>query len=367
MQIVFDSQIFGIQRFGGISRYIVELADTLGSIDNVDARILAPLHVNQILGASDVARRGVSWMVPKLRSGIRRRVEKIATELSLSTGSFDILHSTYYLRHCRPRNSKALVVTVHDMIHEIMPGSFPEDDPTVNLKRKSVEAADHVICVSENTRQDLCRLLDVDVMKTSVVHHGVSFRDPLNIVSYAFSRPYVLYVGQRGGYKNFDLFLRAFALTPARKSGVALVAFGGSGFSRYELQLIEGLGFTNGSVIHMSGDDELLSALYSGALAFIYPSLYEGFGMPVLEAMSMGCPVAAANSSSIPEAGGDAVEYFDPTSQDDIARAIDVVVSSPSRSRALREKGFCRAKAFSWRKAAEETLGVYRNLVPMAV
>lgn len=363
MKIVFDSHIFGIQRVGGISRYVVELAEALRNIDSVDARILAPLHVNRLLAASKAPRIGVSLETQKLRPGIRSRLDRAISALSLSAMSSDILHTTYYLRHSKPRSSKALVVTVHDMIHELMPSCFSESDPTVMLKRKAIEAADHVICVSENTRRDLCRLLDIDVARTSVVHHGVRLRNHSSTAPYDATRPYLLYVGQRGGYKNFELLVRAYANTAARRAGLNLIAFGGGIFTARELQLLEAVGLADGSVFQISGDDDQLDALYVGASAFVYPSLYEGFGMPVLEAMALGCPVIAANSSSIPEAGGNAAEYFDPSSRDDLVRAIDTLVSSPSLTQSLREKGYQRAKVYSWEKAAAETLDVYRSVL----
>lgn len=366
MKITYDSHIFGIQRVGGISRYVVELAEAMCGIDNVNARILAPLHINHLLAASKAPRIGISFAAQKLRTGIRSRLDGAVSALSLSTTTSDILHTTYYLRHVKPRGSKALVVTVHDMIHELMPSNFPKNDPTAILKRNAIKAADHVICVSENTRRDLCRLLNIDAARTSVVHHGVRLRNRADLAPYATHRPYLLYVGQRGGYKNFDLFVNAFATTAAKKSGVALVAFGGGAFSKHELQLLDTLGLADGTVFQLFGDDDLLDELYSGASAFVYPSLYEGFGMPVLEAMALGCPVIAANSSSIPEAGGDAAEYFSPGSPDDLARAIDAIVSSPSLAQSLREKGHQRAQVFSWKKAATETLSVYRKLLSSA-
>lgn len=364
MKIIFDSHIFGIQRVGGISRYVVELAEALCRIDNVDAAILAPLHVNRLLAASAAPRIGISLTTQKLRPGIRSRLDRAISALSLTATSSDILHTTYYLRHAKPPKARALVVTVHDMIHELMPSNFPENDPTVMLKRKAIEASDHVICVSENTRRDLCRLFDIDVARTSVVHHGVRLRNHSAAAPASKAqRPYLLYVGQRGGYKNFDLLVRAYARTAARKEGLTLIAFGGGIFTPRELQLIEMLGLAADSVLQVSGDDDQLDALYAGATTFVYPSLYEGFGMPVLEAMAIGCPVIAANSSSIPEAGADAAEYFDPASEDDLVRAIDTLCSSPSLAQTLREKGRRRAEACSWEKAAAETLAVYRTVV----
>ena len=176
-------------------------------------------------------------------------------------------------------------------------------------------------------------------------------------------KPYILYVGARPGHKNFERLLRAYAGSSLLRREFDLVCFGWSDFLPAELKLMRSLDLPAGSVRHVSGTDEKLAGLYVSAAAFVYPSLYEGFGIPPLEAMSLGCPVVCANTSSLPEVTGDAAELFDPYDESAMRVAIERVVSTPEYATALAEKGRRRASLFSWEKCARDTLGVYDKVL----
>jgi glycosyltransferase involved in cell wall biosynthesis len=187
-----------------------------------------------------------------------------------------------------------------------------------------------------------------------------------NYVSYDLikgDRPYLLYVGVRSGYKNFKLFLKGVSQSSKLLLEFDVISFGGGAFNTAELDYIKSLGFRHDQVGQLSGGDEVLNSLYKGAAAFVYPSLYEGFGLPLLEAMVCMCPIICSNSSSMPEVVGDAAEYFNPMITEDISVAIERVVFSESRSLELVEKGLGRVKKYSWKKCAQETLAVYKNLL----
>ena len=130
-----------------------------------------------------------------------------------------------------------------------------------------------------------------------------------------------------------------------------------------ELSEIHALGFSDGQVIHKSGNDDLLGSLYGSAKAFIYPSFYEGFGIPPLEAMAHRCPVISSKTSSMPEVIGIAGEYFNPAEPDDLRRAIEDVVYSDTRIKLLRQFGTERLAFFSWTKCSRETLDIYKKLI----
>jgi glycosyltransferase involved in cell wall biosynthesis len=170
-------------------------------------------------------------------------------------------------------------------------------------------------------------------------------------------------VGSRNGHKNFIKLLSSFASSEKLRSDFDLIAFGGGGFNVNETKLIGELGFRTGQVRQMGGDDSMLAMFYRQATAFVYPSFYEGFGLPPLEAMAQGCPVISSNSSSMPEVIGDAGEYFDPNSIEDMAAAIERVAYSKSRRDNLIELGKARLGVFSWNKCATETLRIYKHLV----
>jgi glycosyltransferase involved in cell wall biosynthesis len=222
-----------------------------------------------------------------------------------------------------------------------------------------------VICISHSTRRDLLELHDaLDPARVSVVHLAGPAASPTRALHPAppVDGPYVLYVGQRDGYKNFDAVVRAFALEPALRRGARLVAFGGP-LTAAEWARVRACGLDERAVTSMSGGDEMLHRLYAHAAAFVDPSLYEGFGIPPLEAMAHGCPVVCGRNSSLPEVVGDAAEHCDPESAESIAAALLRVVSSPDRTTELAALGRAQAARFSWERCAGETYAVYRDAV----
>jgi len=177
-------------------------------------------------------------------------------------------------------------------------------------------------------------------------------------------RPFLLYVGLRDGYKNFKRLLRAIASSPQIMKEFDLLAFGGGAFNTAEQDLIKGLGFGVGQVKQLSGGDTVLNSLYKNAAALVYPSTYEGFGLPPLEAMSHQCPVISSDTSSMPEIIAEAGQYFDPHSIESMTCAIEAVVLSTSRTQELIKLGSARQKLFTWERCAQETLSVYLSLAP---
>lgn len=364
-RIVYDYQTFSLQQYGGISRYFCEIAARIMRAAEFDVKVVAPVHYNDYLAASDVGK--IALHIPqyprteRLYGAINRFVAPPITNLI----SPAIVHQTYYSASCAPRSAKK-ILTVHDMIHELFPEHFLPNDPTAQKKLASVAAADHVLCVSESTKADLIRLLDVDPQKVTVTHLGCSgiFSDPgIQIEIQPVDRPYILHVGHRGGYKNFAKAVEAYASSQRLLKEFDLVTFGGFPFSQEECALIDSLGVRPGSVRRIAGNDMELARAYAGARVLIYPSLYEGFGIPALEAMNCRCPVVGANTSSIPEVVGPAAELFDPTNTDSIRAALEKVCFDDEQHARLIQAGLERVKYFSWDKCANETLQVYRAVL----
>ena len=366
MRIAYDHQIFGWQRFGGVSRYVFEVANHLAEAEgnSIHCHIVCPFHVNDYLRKANPKLKVTGIHAPAVRKTGRlyRFVNKTLAPFFLQKWRPDILHETYYSRTTIAPLGCKTVLTVHDMIHELYPMYFPNWDPTREEKKAAVARADHIICVSENTRRDLIRLLDVPPEKTSVVHHGFALGHVKTTNPQLPGRPFLLFVGSRGGYKNFERLLQAFANRLNIRDNYDLVAFGGGSFSAREQGLIRNLGLTDRQVRQLGGDDAILSALYKQASLFVYPSLYEGFGIPPLEAMSFDCPVICSNTSSIPEVVGNAAVQFDPHEVDSIANALEAVISNPALQADLRQKGRERIHAFSWNRCALDTLKVYRQV-----
>ena len=277
-----------------------------------------------------------------------------------------MIHETYYSNQGKEKSSLPRVTTVYDMIHEIFPENFPMRDETSVWKRKTIERVEHVISISHSTKKDLVKYFGVDEEKITVVHLGVdssAFQTNNATPIETTFRPYLLFVGGRGGYKNFISLLNAFSSSTQLKQDFDLVAFGGGEFNSDERNMVSTLGFSADQIRHVSGSDDKLASLYSNASALVYPSLYEGFGLPVLEAMACSCPVISSSTSSMPEVVGDAGEYCDPSSLDDIRRAVECVVYSSTRSDDLIKRGLERVQLFGWKKCAVETIDVYTEIV----
>ncbi|WP_072761975.1 glycosyltransferase family 1 protein [Rhodanobacter sp. OK091] len=365
MRITYDYQIFSKQRYGGISRYFHEIASIIPSIDGDYVEIFAPLYVNEYIGSSKAtAVNGTKFSPNKFTKLAVKFVNVSVTCLRNRTKrNTDIFHETYYsMLDCAPRSAKR-VITVYDMIHERFPDLFSRYDVTHRAKRSALQRADHIICISENTRHDLIEATNIPIEKTSVVHLGYSLiTNPRSSPSLVPEAPYLLYVGARGGYKNFEGLLEAYSRSNLHAE-FSLVCFGGGSVTSRESSLIHSLGIKPGKVVFLSGCDSLLSSLYVSASAFVYPSKYEGFGIPPLEAMSFGCPVVCSNTSSMPEVVGDAAELFDPHDPEGLREALEQVLSSPDRLRQLAALGHERIKLFSWEKCARETLDAYKHIL----
>lgn len=363
MKIAYDHQIFGWQRYGGISRYFFELAHRLSESAAAEVKVVSPLHVNEYLRASDIPVDGIH--VPQIRrtGRIYRELNRWIAPRMMNLFRPDLVHETYYSHGTMAPCNSRIVLTVFDMIHELFPDNFSSWDSTRQEKEISVKRADHIICISENTRQDLIRLLGVPLEKTTVVHLGFSLTSSKLAFMPSIEKPYLLFVGSRGGYKNFDSLLNVYASNRNLRDSFDLVAFGGGGFSSRELALIRRYGLKETEVRQISGGDDVLASLYTHASLFVYPSLYEGFGIPPLEAMSYDCPVVCSRTSSIPEVVGNAAVMFDPHSVESIGAAIDLVLGDEPLRRSMRVLGRERVQAFSWSKCALQTLDVYKKVL----
>lgn len=365
MRIVFDHQKFTEQQYGGITRYLTCLAFELNKL-NQDIKIVAPLYINKYLlnlpkniVVGSHVRFTNSYLVKTL--GL---TNNLLSSLLLKRYTPDIIHESYYSDSPMIKSTCPRVITVHDMIHERFENEF-QNDNTIALKKKSLSRADHIIAISNNTKKDLIEFYNIDKNKITTIYHGPTsnFNEikSVNKKMSPYKTPYLLYVGHRSGYKNFNSLIKAIGLSDKIKKSINVVAFGGAPFDKEEVKFIKSVGLKSNQVTHVSGDDSTLKNLYQSAEAFVYPSLYEGFGMPPLEAMANGCPVVSSNTSSMPEVIGDAAEYFNPESVEELLSAIENVLSS-NRKEELVNLGFKRVKMFSWKKCAKETLSVYQRL-----
>jgi glycosyltransferase involved in cell wall biosynthesis len=368
MNILYDYSIFSLQRYGGISRYFYEIINRISLNKEIYVKLFEGFHINDYCLSEHKNNFCLykGYKIPSIKYAYTAiRLNPIWFKITYShIGDLDIFHPTYYRDDLNKFRKSAIVITVHDMIHELYKDQFSKHDPTIKYKRLSINAADAIICVSENTKNDLIRIYNVPEEKTWVVYHGSSlnmfksFDMDKFMEKNSLTKPYLLYVGNRYGYKNFSFLLNVYETHFS--DDFDLLCFGGGNFNENELSLLNKFNLLN-KVIHLNGSDDFLAGLYKKAFCFIYPSLYEGFGIPILEAMSLGCPVIASKTSSIPEVVGNGGILFDPFSEEDLIRSIESLMSKKIRSQLIL-KGFRQEKKFSWDKTASETLNVYKSI-----
>ncbi len=221
---------------------------------------------------------------------------------------------------------------------------------------------DFIICPSHKTKTDLINFYKIPEDKIKVIYMGIhQFNENINDIKKEIE-PFILYVGDRKRYKNFKNFIKAYSISKKIKNDFKLICFGGGAFTKNEKNLLKELEINTSQIMQIDGNDNELHYFYKNAKAFIFPSIYEGFGLPQLEAMSLGCPVISSNHEAIIEAVGDAAKLFDPNEPEDILIKMNEVLYSNETIKDLKLKGLGRAKIFTWEKCASETLDVYKKI-----
>jgi len=381
MNILFDYQAFEMQPFGGVSKSYAEIISHLKAI-GVDSRLAIKESNNEHLIQTSIApsikplgTANKHWFGGKKLFRGQRKLLRMGMSLTgyhndflsinqdysikqLKKQKFDIFEPTYFDSYFLPYlKGKPFVLTVHDMIPEIL----GVDKPQAQQKKLLCPLAAHIHTPSQNTKNDLVNILNIAPDKVSVTPHG-SPAFPTTKHSSPYPFPYLLYVGARWSYKNFAPFVEECAITIAKYPEIHVVCTG-SPFTKEEEKLIANLGLTE-HFMQTYANEEGLQALYQNAVAFIYPSAYEGFGIPILEAFVCGCPVFLNNTSCFPEVGGDAAIYFDINRRGDLAEHIEAFLQASEQDRAaLIIRGLERAKLFSWEESARKLSHVYQNLL----
>ncbi|MFZ3148266.1 MAG: glycosyltransferase family 1 protein [Methanothrix sp.] len=376
MKILYDHQIFTLQNYGGISRYFAELINCFGATEAAECKVSLVSSNNRYL--LDYGLFRPSYLARKMghihNKRIQYSINKANSRIALSRGQYDIFHPTYYdvyfLRHIK---NKPYVLTIYDMIHELYPELFHEKDKTAEYKRILANNAAKIISISENTKKDILKFYDIDSEKIEVIYLGCSVNrcseikvphgiDRVSEFRLKLPERYILFVGNRYTYKNFFAFVDSVASILKSDNTLFLVCAGSGDFSPSEFDYFQRLAIRH-KVIHTPADDFLLSHLYQKAILFVFPSQYEGFGLPILESFSCGCPVALSESSSFPEIAKDAAVYFDPTSKSSMEESISRVIYNEGLRDILIRRGYNVVRNFSWEKTSRKTLNLYENII----
>lgn len=397
MRVLFDHQAFLRARHGGVSRYFCEIIRELRRADgelevDVALREVDNAHLKSLesevpgsLGVRPVPRltawyRRATGSVPGVRRvffEVRRRFGGAKEEEKsrryarsvIRAGAYDIFHPTYYDPYfLEELGGRPFVLTVHDMIHELFGSEFPvySQDPAQAGKHELVARASKIIAVSHTTKRDLVRLLNVSPGKISVIHHGPVLGGAA--VGTRLDQPdmsalrYLLYVGGRRHYKNFLFFVES-GQRALRNLEARLVCAGGGPSTDEEREHLHRIGAEDLVTFLPEVSDAMMAAYFRGAVAYASPSLYEGFGLPILDAFACGCPAVLSSTDVYHEVAGDAAIYFDPRSASSIGSVVARVLDDEDLRRNLIRRGAARLRRYSWEAAARATLDVYRSVV----
>lgn len=362
--VEFDDQIFSTQARGGISRYFFELMKAYEQDPSLGVEVERNWRytVNDYILAAGMA-EPVRLGSTKKRLG--RRVSG-SVALALNSGprrsAAQLVHATYYRGFRLPPPGRPMVVTVHDMIPELLPQYSGRRNPHC-AKRKYLRRADAVICVSESTKRDLVHAWGEEYRECAVVPLAVDFGYWSKArPSHGLPSDYLLFVGDRKGYKDFRTLADAFSVLRRRHPDLWLVAIGGGSFTSRERRHLDELSIRD-RVVQVTPSDDGLASAYAGARAFVFPSRYEGFGLPTLEAMASGTPVVLARSSSHIEVGGNAAAFFDPGDARNLHETLIRILADEEYRGQLARKGRERARSFNWSRVAGMTAEVYSSLL----
>lgn len=353
MKVLFDHQIFNFV-FGGAAKYFVMLLSHLPR---------ECWECTAIASSSEyIKRKALMKYLPYEFRGqtvLMEYLNRPYTNCIMRQGQFDVFHQTNFGTYClKSLGNKPMVTTYHDSnLSTIDP--HPE---IVERQRISLERADAIICVSNHTKNDMLRLFHLDAQKVKVIYHGIERPDMSVLAEQRVVKDdYILYVGRRSAYKNFRKFIEVFSELHLKYPKIKVVCTSNV-FSKEEQMRFKELGIED-CMIHVAADETTMLKLYRDALFFAFPSFYEGFGMPILEAWSCGCPVVLSDASCFPEIAGSGGLFFKPESKEDMLRQFNAVLSDSCLRKKLVLNGYERMKRFSWEKCAEEHMQLYRMLL----
>lgn len=357
LEVTFDDQIFTGQAFGGVSRYFVELIDQYRHDPALGITARTPFRyvmTQQLIDDPTTSFRSPGGPAI-LRRGAPMRALNALTHLT-PVRRARLLHHTYYRPSYLRLPAVHRVCTVYDMIPELRPNEGP---PAGHMAKEAfVRASDAVFCISQTTKDDLLRFYGPLDKPVVVTHLAVS--EDFHPAARTTDEPrYVAFVGRRRGYKNFDVVLRALSRLAQDGARVPLVASGGGPFIPEERDRIAELGLSD-LVQQRTLPDDALPAFYADAYAMVFPSYYEGFGLPIVEGFAARCPVVVADTPCSLEISGGASAVFAPDDDEALAQILARLVADPAERDKWSDAGEVRARDFSWHRCAEKSAEVYR-------
>jgi len=368
MKILYDHQTFTGTQYGGISRYFYELMNVFEGQEEIAFELSLTFSNNEYLkNAAFSSHIGYGRFAHNKRvNQAVSMINRLCSLSKLSSGQFDVFHPTYYHSYFLEKlEKKPLALTFHDVLSEKYGDIYPVlGKGLTELKQRLLHRADVVIAVSEATKRGILEYFQVDESKIKVIPLGSYLVEPTTTSHPPLILPeqYILFVGNRSFYKNFDLFFEAITPILLKDKDLHLVCAGGGDFSYQEIAAIGRAGLQKHVIYQEIHDDSTVGQLYAKARVFVFPSLMEGFGLPILEAMSSGCPVVATAGTSFDEIANDAAIYFDAEKSDSIQTSVTRVVYDEDLRSKMQSRGYERVPLFRAENTAKQTVEVYKEL-----
>ncbi len=364
MKIGFIAEVFN-EKLTGIGNTSLNLINSLNSLLNNDEIYL--LNYKQTLYCPNE-----TILIPNSNLFFKKHLWYLSLPKKIKNFDFDIVHNPTQL--CTffkfdPKN----VITVHDITPLLLPETHPFGISAYNkiFFSHTLKNADEIIAVSNNTKKDLMEYFDIQPSKINVIYWGIEDRFKVSNIKdiekvklkFNLNYPYILYLGTIEPRKNICTLLKSFQRVKEKNIHHKLVIIGGKGWGYKKIfKTVEELRLQKDVIFLGYVSQEEIPKIYGGADIFVYPSLYEGFGIPPLEAMACGCPVIVSNRSSLPEIVGNGGIMVDPLDYLALAEKIDELINDFDLRNEMIKMGITRAKTFSWIKCAKETKKVYENV-----
>ena len=359
VKVFYDYQIFTLQKYGGASKYFTNIVDNFS--EEIDPKIVSLFYKNEYLKNLN-NKQALFYYSEKLNflTNSFNKLNKKYFQHYINKYKPDIIHYTYFNEKNIYKSEAKKIITELDLIKEKFYPQIYEDE--INYKKKLYSKIEQIICISESTKKDLIKYYNINEEKISVIHLGINKSQNYTKIDINL-KPFLLYVGPRSRYKNFYNLLKSYSISKKINSEFNLVCFGGGKFTKKEKNLFKQLNIEDNKILYFEGNDLELNFFYKHARVFIYPSLCEGFGIPLLEAMKMHCPVACSDTSSFPEVAGNAAIYFDPNSIDSIISSLEKNLFNDQQLNSLKDKGIENIKKFNWKNCSKETEKIYQKIV----
>ncbi len=361
IKVMMDCQVLTLQKFGGISRYFSLVFCKIKKTDDFLIELPGIISCNKYFSSNKFCRK--EFKANSVGLKIYKFINFFYNILFslVFMWKCDIYHPTYYnpfLLSILPKKIK-VVITVHDMIHELFSSTHNDAIKTIEWKKKCLRRADHIIAVSNNTKRDILKIYPfIEESKISVIYHGISKSICIEKIKGLPAR-YVLYVGTRNSYKNFKVLVDAMNKLMLEDKNINLVCVGGGEFTQQEIKMF---GIGDRYHYYECNDDEL-NYIYQHAICLVYPSLYEGFGIPILEAFINRCPVVLSNTSCFPEIALNAALYFNPNDIEELVQCLSELINDDQIRNKYIDMGLKRVRAFDWDNTVAQTTEVYRSIV----